>query len=104
LASISFNSSRFHGPDQKAVQELFRRWPFVPSRELHRIRTALLQCLDSGHRGKEQHLSEPARELLHLVTEELGRRRATGQRDMHDGGRGSPGDSHHFTKTQGGAG
>ncbi|VXB75442.1 hypothetical protein ARTHRO9AX_190046 [Arthrobacter sp. 9AX] len=59
----------------KAVQELFRRWPKVPSRELERIRHALLQCLHRGHPGREHQLSEPARELLDLVTAELDRRR-----------------------------
>jgi hypothetical protein len=59
----------------KAVQELFRRWPNVPTRELQRIRHALLQCLHRGHSGREHHLSETASSLLDLVTAELGRRR-----------------------------
>jgi hypothetical protein len=57
------------------VQELFRRWPLVPSRELIRIRRALLQCRQMGGEGREHELSEPALALLDVVTSELERRR-----------------------------
>jgi len=60
-----------------AVQELFRRWPLVPSRELERVRRVLLQCQNIGPHS-ENGLSEPAQALLELVTTELERRRATG--------------------------
>ncbi|WP_143711755.1 hypothetical protein [Paenarthrobacter aurescens] len=62
-------------PESAVVQELFRRWPLVPSRELIRIRRALLQCRQIGRAGGGHELSEPALALLELVTAELERRR-----------------------------
>lgn len=58
-----------------AVTELLRRWPAVPSRELGRIRRALLQSEGTGYGGSGQQLSEPARAVLDLITAELERRR-----------------------------
>ncbi|WP_035741619.1 hypothetical protein [Arthrobacter sp. MA-N2] len=62
-------------PRQSAIQELFRRWPSVPSRELERIRRVLLHCDELAHPAATHRLSEPARALLDLVTGELERRR-----------------------------
>lgn len=71
---------RFDVPGERssatsAVTELFRRWPAVPSRELERIRRALLQCESTGYGGSGHQLSEPARAVLDLITAELERRR-----------------------------
>ncbi|MDP9903093.1 hypothetical protein [Arthrobacter bambusae] len=65
-------------PGQRAVQQLFRRWPFVPSRELERIRRVLLHCDEIAHPATTRSLSEPAHTLLDLVTAELERRREPG--------------------------
>lgn len=58
----------------KAVQEIFRRWPTISSRELQRIRRALLDCQRLTSPGGGHQLSEPALALLELVTDELNRR------------------------------
>lgn len=74
-------------PRQNAVQQLFRRWPFVPSRELERIRLVLLHCDEIAHPAVIRRLSEPAQALLDLVTGELARRRESGN---HRPGSGNP--------------
>ncbi|MGK3647205.1 hypothetical protein [Pseudarthrobacter enclensis] len=58
-----------------AVQELLRRWPHVPTRELDRIHRALIHCQQTQHPGNAGKLTEPALALLDLVTAELSRRR-----------------------------
>ncbi|MEV7605851.1 hypothetical protein AB0N65_10485 [Paenarthrobacter sp. NPDC089322] len=57
-----------------AVRQLFRRWPLVPTRELERIRHVLIHCDELGS-ADTHHLSEPAKALLELITNELERRR-----------------------------
>lgn len=64
----------------KAVQELLRRWPHVPTRELQRIQRALIHCQQVQHPGHADQLTGPAQALLDRVTAELGRRRS---RDAH---------------------
>lgn len=64
----------------KAVQELLRRWPHVPTRELQRIQRALIHCQQVQHPGNADELTGPAQALLDRVTAELGRRRS---RDAH---------------------
>lgn len=58
-----------------AVKDLSRRWPAVPSRELERIRRALLQSEGANYGGGGHQLSEPARALLDLISAGLQRRR-----------------------------
>src|SRR5438105_3958501 len=58
-------------PRQSAVQQLFRRWPSVPTRELERIRRVLLHCDEIARPAATHRLSEPAQALLDLVTGEL---------------------------------
>ncbi len=84
MAPIRPTHTHLHGPGgsltrQSAVQQLFRRWPLVPSRELERIRQVLLHCDELGHPAATHHLSEPAQALLDLVTVELQRRREPGK-------------------------
>lgn len=84
MAPIRPTHTRLHGPGgslsrQSAVQQLFRRWPRVPSRELERIRQVLLHCDELGNPAATHHLSEPAQALLDLVTTELERRRKPGE-------------------------
>ena len=52
----------------------FRRWPLVPSAQLVRLRSALLQCVELASPGNGRDLSESAGKLLRLVTDELERR------------------------------
>ncbi|MEC5190872.1 MULTISPECIES: hypothetical protein [unclassified Arthrobacter] len=52
----------------------FRRWPLVPSAQLVRLRSALLQCVELASPGNGRDLSEPAGKLLQLVSDELDRR------------------------------
>jgi hypothetical protein len=78
-------------PRQSAVQQLFRRWPSVPSRELERIRLVLLHCDEIAHPSATRRLSEPAQALLDLVTGELERRRESGH---HQPLNGSPATEH----------
>lgn len=77
-------------PEPVAVQELFRRWPLVSSRELIHIRRALLQSRQIGGEGREHELSEPAVALLELVTSELERRRKPGRPVQAEHGEGVP--------------
>ncbi|UYY82432.1 hypothetical protein OIT41_05050 [Arthrobacter sp. YA7-1] len=84
MAPIRPTPTHLHGPGgslsrQSAVQELFRRWPLVPTRELERIRRVLLHCDELGHPAATRHLSEPAQALLDLVTAELERRNEPGK-------------------------
>lgn len=72
-------------PRPSAVQELFRRWPSVPSRELERIRGVLLHCDEISHSDSTHRLSEPAQTLLDLVTGELERRREAGNHQPFGG-------------------
>ena len=55
----------------------FRRWPLVPSSQLVRLRSALLQCVELASPDKGRDLSESAGKLLQLVTDELERRNDT---------------------------
>ena len=66
-------------PRQTAIQKLFRRWPFVPTRELERIRQVLLHCDEIAHPAATNGLSEPGQALLDLVAGELERRRESAQ-------------------------
>lgn len=77
-ADTSSEALRGYLPKPSAVQQLFRRWPFVPSRELERIRRVLLHCDEIAHPAATHRLSEPAQALLDLVTSELERRRESG--------------------------
>ena len=52
----------------------FRRWPLVPSSQLVRLRSALLQCVELASPDNGRDLSESAGKLLQLVTDELDRR------------------------------
>ncbi|MGP4032730.1 hypothetical protein [Pseudarthrobacter sp. 1C304] len=52
----------------------FRRWPLVPSSQLVRLRSALLQCVELASPDNGRDLSESAGKLLQLVTDELERR------------------------------
>lgn len=72
-------------PRQAAIQELFRRWPFVPSRELERIRLVLLHCDEIAHPAATHRLSEPGQALLDLVEGELRRRRESGHHQPPNG-------------------
>lgn len=58
----------------RATGHLFGRWPLVPSRELRRIRQILLYAVSMVGAESTNDLSEPARDLLELVTAELQRR------------------------------
>ena len=62
-----------HGAD--LMFDAFRRWPLVPSAQLVRLRSALLQCVELASPDNGRHLSESAGKLLRLVTDELDRRR-----------------------------
>ncbi|MDQ0236039.1 hypothetical protein J2S91_002390 [Arthrobacter bambusae] len=84
MVPIRPTHTHLHGPGgslsrQSAVQQLFRRWPRVPSRELERIRRVLLHCDEIGNSAATHHLSEPAQALLALVTAELERRNEPGK-------------------------
>ena len=52
----------------------FRRWPLVPSAQLVRLRSALLQCVELASPDNGRDLSESAGKLLQLVSDELDRR------------------------------
>lgn len=59
------------------IFDSFRRWPLVPSSQLVRLRSALLQCVDLASPDHGRDLSESAGKLLRLVTDELERRNGT---------------------------
>ncbi|MCB5292553.1 hypothetical protein [Arthrobacter sp. SO3] len=59
------------------IFDSFRRWPLVPSSQLVRLRSALLQCVDLASPDNGRDLSESAGKLLRLVTDELERRNGT---------------------------
>ena len=61
-----------HGAD--LMFDSFRRWPLVPSAQLVRLRSALLQCVELASPDNGRDLSESAGKLLRLVTDELDRR------------------------------
>lgn len=90
-ADTSSEALRGYLPRPSAAQQLFRRWPFVPSRELERIRLVLLHCDEIAHPAATRRLSEPAQALLDLVTSELERRREPGH---HQPLNGSPAAAH----------
>lgn len=64
--------------DHESVFRSFRRWPLVPSPELQRLRSVLLKCDAVMGPDSVHELSDSARKLLELVTEELERREASG--------------------------
>jgi hypothetical protein len=64
--------ARAHGAD--LMFDSFRRWPLVPSAQLVRLRSALLQCVELASPDNGRDLSESAGKLLRLVTDELDRR------------------------------
>ena len=63
-----------HAPSAELIFEAFRRWPLVPSSQLVRLRSALLQCVELASPDNGRDLSESAGRLLRLVTDELERR------------------------------
>lgn len=63
-----------HAPGAELMFDSFRRWPLVPSAQLVRLRSALLQCVEMASPDKGRDLSESAGKLLRLVTDELDRR------------------------------
>ena len=65
----------------------FRRWPRVPSPQLLRLRSALLQCVEVAAPDNGRDLSESAGTLLRLVTDELDRRNdhPAGPADLPEG-------------------
>jgi hypothetical protein len=63
-----------HGAD--LMFDSFRRWPLVPSPQLVRLRSALLQCVELASPDNGRDLSESAGKLLGIVTDELDRRRS----------------------------
>ena len=62
------------GHGAELIFDSFRRWPLVPSSQLVRLRTALLQCVELASPDRGRDLSESAGRLLQLVTDELERR------------------------------
>ena len=66
--------SLVHAPGAEQMFNSFRRWPRVPSRQLVRLRSALLQCVEVAAPDNGRDLSESAGTLLRLVTDELDRR------------------------------
>lgn len=66
-----------HGHGAELIFDSFRRWPLVPSSQLARLRSALLQCVELASPEKGRGLSESAGKLLQLVTDELERRNDT---------------------------
>lgn len=63
-----------HSHRANPLFDAFRRWPLVPSSQLLRLRTALLQCVEVASPDNGRDISESARKLLGLVTGELERR------------------------------
>lgn len=63
-----------HANGVPRIFDSFRRWPLVPSSELLQLRTALLQCMELAAPESGRELSDSARRLLGLVTDELERR------------------------------
>ena len=63
-----------HAHGAELMFDSFRRWPLVPSSQLVRLRSALLQCVELASPDKGRDLSESAGKLLQLVTDELERR------------------------------
>ena len=62
------------GHGAELIFDSFRRWPLVPSSQLVRLRSALLQCVELASPDKGRDLSESAGKLLQLVNDELERR------------------------------
>lgn len=63
-----------HAHGAELMFDSFRRWPLVPSAQLVRLRSALLQCVELASPDRGRDLSESAGKLLRLVTDELDRR------------------------------
>ena len=63
-----------HAPRAEHLFDAFRRWPLVPSGQLVRLRSALLQCGEVASPDNGRDLSESADRLLQLVSDELDRR------------------------------
>lgn len=63
-----------HAPGAELMFDSFRRWPLVPSAQLVRLRSVLLQCVELASPNNGRDLSESAGKLLRLVTDELDRR------------------------------
>ena len=63
-----------HAHGAELMFDSFRRWPLVPSSQLVRLRSALLQCVELASPDNGRDLSESAGKLLRLVTDELDRR------------------------------
>ena len=63
-----------HAHGAELMFDSFRRWPLVPSAQLVRLRSALLQCVEMASPDNGRDLSESAGKLLRLVTDELDRR------------------------------
>ena len=69
-----------HASGAELMFDSFRRWPLVPSAQLVRLRSALLQCVEVSAPDNGRDLSESAGKLLRLVTDELDRRNSTADR------------------------
>ncbi|MDR7082787.1 hypothetical protein J2X01_002077 [Arthrobacter ginsengisoli] len=63
-----------HAHGAELMFDAFRRWPLVPSSQLLRLRSALLQCVELASPDNGRDPSDSARRLLQLVTDELERR------------------------------
>ncbi|HSO91307.1 MAG TPA: hypothetical protein VLR70_09185 [Arthrobacter sp.] len=76
-----------HGHGAELMFDSFRRWPRVPSPQLVRLRSALLQCVEVAAPDNGRDLSESAGTLLRLVTDELDRRsvHSAGPADLPEG-------------------
>ena len=72
LAGSHRSTAHAHGAE--LMFDSFRRWPRVPSPQLVRLRSALLQCFEVAAPENGRDLSESAGTLLRLVTDELDRR------------------------------
>jgi len=66
-----------HAHGAELMFDSFGRWPLVPSSQLVRLRSALLQCVELASPDNGRDLSESAGKLLQLVTDELERRTDT---------------------------
>ncbi|MDZ4090395.1 MAG: hypothetical protein U1D68_04215 [Arthrobacter sp.] len=76
-----------HTHGAELMFDSFRRWPLVPSPQLVRLRSALLQCVELASPDNGRDLSESAGKLLRLVTDELDRRNdhSAGPADLPEG-------------------
>ena len=72
--AAALGGSLTHSHGAELMFDSYRRWPLVPSSQLVRLRSALLQCVELASPDTGRDLSESAGRLLQLVTDELERR------------------------------